>query len=142
MAAPEEGNRREQSYDVGNILSRVLFVRSDDDWAVVPRRKPAPAALPFAFAPRRPTRRGRRSWWRRNRLGHVVLQFRNYYGISGVVWRDRLPAHALLLAGGSRSVDAGYRRWSGGRDDRLLVRGQGVAQVLSLIHISEPTRPY
>src|SRR5664279_829034 len=131
MAAPEEGNRREQSYDVGNFLSRLLFVRSDDDWVVVPGRKSAPAALPFAFAPRRPTRRRRRSWWRRNRLGHVVFQLRNDYGISGLVWRNRLLADTLLVAGGSRGIDAGCRRWSGGRDDRLLVRGQGAAQVRS-----------
>src|ERR1039458_1900954 len=129
MVAREEGNRREQSYDVGNFLSRLLSVRSNDDRAVVPGRRPAPAALPSAFAPRRPTRRGRRSWWRRNRLGHVVFQLRNDYCISGLVWRDRLFADALLLVGGSGGVDAGGRRWSGGRDDRLLVRGQGVAQV-------------
>src|ERR1035437_3045126 len=129
MAVPEEGNRREQSYDVGNFLSRVLFVRSDDDRAVVSGRKPAPAALPFAFASWRTTRRRRRSWWRRNQLGHVVFQLRNDYGISGLVWRDRLFADALLLVGGSGGVDAGYRGRSGGRDDRLLVRGQGVAQI-------------
>src|SRR5664280_2644601 len=129
MAVPEEGNRREQSYDVGNFLSRVLSVRSNDDRAVVSGRKPAPAALPFACAPRRPTRRGRRSWWRRNRLGHVVFQLRNDYGISGVVWRDRLFADTLLVAGGSRGIDAGGRRWSSGRNDRLLVRGQSTAQV-------------
>src|SRR5664279_435015 len=129
MAVPEEGNRREQSYGVGNILSRVLFVRSDDDWAVVPGRKPAPAALPFAFAPRRPTRRGRRSWWRRNRLGHVVFQLRNDYGISGLVWRDRLFADALLLVGGSGGIDDSCRCRSGGRVDHFLVRGQGVAQI-------------
>src|ERR1039458_6545132 len=124
MVAREEGNRWEQPYDVGNFLSRVLSVRSDDDRAVVPGWKPAPAAHALALAPRRPTRRGRRSWWRRNRLGHVVFQLRNDYGISGVVWRDRLPADALLLAGGSGGIDAGCRRWSSGRNDRLLVRGR------------------
>src|ERR1035438_3613215 len=129
MVAREEGNRREQSYDVGNFLSRVLSVRSDDDRAVVPGRKPAPAAHALALAPRRPTRRRRRSWWRRNRLGHVVFQLRNDYGISGVVWRDRLFADALLVAGGSRGVDASCRRRSGGRVDHFLVRGQGAAQV-------------
>src|ERR1035437_4813848 len=105
MAAPEEGNRREQSYDVGNFLSRLLSVWSDDDRVVVPRRKPTPAARPFTFTSWRPPRRGRRSWWRRNRLGHVVFQLRNDYGISGLVWRNRLLADALLLVGGSGGID-------------------------------------
>src|ERR1017187_9050109 len=129
MVAREEGNRREQSYDVGNFLSRVLSVRSNDDRAVIPGWKPAPAALPFTFTSWRPTRRRRRSWWRRNRLGHVVFQLRNDHGISGLVWRNRLLADALLLVGGSGGIDAGCRRWSSGRNDRLLVRGQSAAQV-------------
>src|ERR1019366_6072226 len=100
MAASAEGNRREQSYDVGNFLPRVLFVRSNDDRPVVRGRGSAPAALPLAFAARRSTCRGRSSRGRRRRRGHVVLQFRNDHGISSLVWRDRLPADALLLAGG------------------------------------------
>src|ERR1039458_10276128 len=105
MVAREEGNRREQSYDVGNFLSRVLSVRSNDDRAVVPGRRPAPAALPpLAFAPRRPARRRRRSWWRRNRLGHAVSQLRNDHGSSGLVWRNRLLAVGLLLVGGSGGI--------------------------------------
>src|ERR1035437_763179 len=124
MAAPKEGNRREQSYDVGNFLFRVLSVRSNDDRAVVPGRRPAPAALPLAFAPRRSARRGWNSRWRRKRRRHALLQPRNDHGISGLVWRNRLLADTLLLAGGGRGIDAGYRRWSGGRDDCLLVRSQ------------------
>src|SRR5450759_1283575 len=129
MAAFAKGNRREQSYDVGNLLFRVLSVRSNDDRPVVPGRNSAPAALPLAFASRRPTRRGWSS--RRKRLGDAVLQLRNHHGISGLVWRDRVPADALLLAGGGGGIDAGCRRRSCGRDDRLLVRGQGSAQVRS-----------
>ena len=68
MVVAEEGSRREQPYDVGNILSGVLSVRRNDDRAVVPGRNPAPAAHSPALAPRRPARRRWSSRRSRKRL--------------------------------------------------------------------------